>query len=94
MQRFGIRKEKGPKSVVAVSWPPEKYTDEEIQKLYKFSVAETERYDKRVKTRVGANLIVFDKYEDGQWLRKRLTWEIGEMTSETLNEAIEVFTKD
>jgi hypothetical protein len=79
------------KSIVAVSGPPEKYTDEELKELVAFSDRRTTDYDRMFPYRMGANLICIDKTEDGQWMRKRLTWEMGPMFSDTLTEAIAVF---
>jgi hypothetical protein len=81
-------------STVAISGDPKKYTDEELAKLLDFSQKQTARYDAMFNVRRGCNLIVFDKREDGMWLRKRLTWEFGPMYSRTLDEAIAIFTKD
>lgn len=79
------------KSIVAVSGPPDKYTDEELQTLVAFSERRTADYDKMYKWRLGANLICIDKYSDNNWLRKRLSWDRGPMYSPTLSEALAVF---
>lgn len=81
------------KSIVTVGAPPEKYTDEELQKLADFSDHATAEYDGHGWAyRRGANLICFDKTEIGEdqyrWLRKRLTWHMGTMYSETLEHAM------
>lgn len=81
-------------SVVAVGAPPDNYTDEELAKLVAFSEERTARYDKMFRYRRGANLIIIHKTEDGQrWLRKRLSWDRGQMYSPTLEEAIAVMSK-
>src|SRR3990167_8984732 len=61
-------------SVVAVSSPPDKYTDEELEKILVFSERATARYDKMFPQRRGANLILLDKFSNGHWMRKRLSW--------------------
>ena len=83
------------KSTVAVSGPPDKYTDEELEKILAFSERVTARYDKMFSYRRGANLILLDKpeYAEGRWLRKRLSWTIGPMFSETLDEALAIMEK-
>lgn len=82
------------KSIVAVSGPPDKYTDEELQKLVAFSERRTEDYDRRNGRRMGANLIYINKYGENKWLRKRMSWDIGSMFSDSLDEAITVFERD
>lgn len=79
------------KSVVAVSGPPTKYTDEELATLVQFSDERTAKYDAMFYWRLGANLICINKLDSGCWMRKRLSWESGLMVSPTLQEAIEVF---
>ena len=81
------------KSIVVVRGPPEKYKDEELRELAAFSERVTADYDKRYIYRRGANLICIDKTEDGRWMRKRLTWEMGPMFSDTLQEAIAVMER-
>ncbi len=81
------------KSIVAVGSPSSKYTNEELEKLVKFSEEATARYDEMFTYRRGANLILFDKFENGSWLRKRLSWEFGPILSKTLDEAIEFMTE-
>lgn len=81
-------------SIVAVSGPPEKYTDEELEKLVAFSEAQTARYDKIFNYRMGCNLICINKVDSGSWMRKRQSWEYGSMFSETLDDAIAVFTRN
>lgn len=78
-------------SIVTVSEPAEKYTDEELQKLVAFSREMTAKYDEIFSWRMGANLIVIDKQDEGRWLRKRQSWYMGPMYSPTLDEAMEVF---
>ena len=80
-------------SVVAVSGPPEKYTDEELEKIFLFSERATARYDKMFSHRRGANLILFDRVGNGHWMRKRLSWTEGPMYSETLDEAIAIMDR-
>lgn len=79
------------KSIVAVSGPPKKYTDEELAALVEFSDAQTRKYDEMFSWRLGANLICVNKLSEDAWMRKRLSWEHGPMVSPTLNEALEVF---
>jgi hypothetical protein len=82
------------KSIVAVSGPPAKYTDEELTKLVTFAESKTARYDAMFRVRRGANLVLFDKREfDGKWMRKRLTWDMGPMYSDTLDDAIAVMER-
>lgn len=80
------------KSIVVVSGPPEKYSDEELRELAAFSERATADYDRMGIYRRGANLICFDKV-DGRWMRKRLTWEVGPFFSDTLKEAIAVLER-
>ncbi len=75
-------------SIVTIQGPKEKYTDEELAELVAFSEEKTAEYDKIFRHRMGANLIVMDKLPEGRWWRKRMSWEIGPMISETLPEAI------
>lgn len=78
------------KAIVAVSGPAEKYTDEELEKIAAFAERVTARYDRLCSIRRGANLILLDKRDDmgGRWMRKRLTWTMGPMYSDTLDEAL------
>jgi hypothetical protein len=82
------------KSVVAISGPPEKYTDEELEKLADFSDRHTARYDQIFNVRAGANAICIDKVNHNCWMRKRMSWEYGPMHSTTLDQAIEVFERE
>lgn len=43
---------------------------------------------------MGANLICISKYDEDKWMRKRMSWDIGAMFSDTLDEAIAVFERD
>lgn len=79
------------KSVVAVSGPPSKYTDEELAALVEFSAERTAKYDEMFNWRLGANVICINKLDSGCWMRKRLSWEYGPMSSPTLQEALDVF---
>lgn len=79
-------------AIVCVTGPPEKYTDEELRRLAEFARAETARYDRLFGVRRGANLICFDKREDGRWMRKRLSAYTGPMYSPSLEHAIWVMT--
>jgi len=81
------------KSIVAVSGPPEKYTDEELVELVAFSDKKTAEYDEMFRYRRGANLICIDKTADGRWMRKRLTWEMGPFFSDSLGEALTIFER-
>lgn len=80
-------------SVVVVSMPQEQYTDDELLKLKDFSERMTEKH-KRVCGEVlaGDNLICIGKDAHG-WHHKRLTWEMGRMRSDTLDEALEFMAK-
>jgi len=82
------------RSIVAVSGPPEKYTVEELEKLVAFSERRTAHYDTMFRWRLGANLIFIDKMPDGRWYRKRQSWTMGVMSSDTLDEAMAVFERD
>lgn len=75
-------------SIVALSGPPEKYTDQELALIVAFAERATTKYDKMCRYRRGANLFVLDKMKHGDWLRKRLSWTVGPMFSATLEEAI------
>lgn len=88
------RKEDDWKSVVAISGPPEKYTDDELEKLVAFSDRRTARYDTIFNCRMGCNAICINKVADNRWMRKRMTWEIGPMFSDSLDAAVEIFEKD
>ena len=81
------------KSVVAISGPPEKYTDEELEKLVGFSERRTAHYDSMFRYRMGCNLICINKIDETRWYRKRLTWDMGPMTSSSLDDAMNVFEK-
>jgi hypothetical protein len=64
--------------------------------LHRFSKRKTAEYDRLFSVRMGANAIVMDKVqhdfsEKTYWLRKRMSWEMAPMYSETLDEAIAVF---
>jgi hypothetical protein len=76
----------------AISGNPEDYTDKELEKLVAFSKEMTGRYDKFWNQRKGANLICIEK-ENGIWMRKRQTWNAGQMWSKTLDEALDIFLK-
>jgi hypothetical protein len=78
-------------SIVAIGGSPDDYTTEELEKLVRFSSRMTEDYDTRYRDRQGANLIIIHKIEKDHWIRKRMSWEIGPMFSETLDEAIAIF---
>lgn len=84
--------ERDLKGIVAVSCPQESYTDEELAKIAEFNKRLTAKYDEMFRVRMGANLILIGKMDNGRWLRKRLTWEIGSMYSDTLDEAIKFMT--
>jgi hypothetical protein len=81
------------KSIVAVSSPPEKYTDEELQKLVAFSEEQTAAWDRISSCRRGANYILINKQDENSWYRKRVSWDMGLMHSPTLDEALAVFTR-
>ena len=78
------------KSVVAVCGNPKKYTTEELTKIVEFSKFATARYDELFTIRRGCNLILFDKRDDGHWMRKRLSWTMGPMYSPSLDEALTI----
>lgn len=83
------------KSAVVIKQPESKYTDEELEKLLAFSEKVTEHHVKLLgSVLVSDNLIVIDKMEDGSWLRKARSWEMGEFFSPTLDEAIEFIIKN
>ena len=79
------------KSVVAISEPADRYTDEELTALVAFSDEMTADYDRLFAWRLGANMICIAKTSDRQWMRKRMSWEYGPMASPTLQEALDVF---
>jgi len=79
------------KSIVAIKGPTIKYTDGEITALFEFSQRQTARYDELFRYRLGANMIIIDKTDWG-WLRKRMSWDMGEMYSKTLDDALAVFS--
>jgi len=91
MDRPGPNNQDYP-SIVAVTGSPKDYTDEELEKLVAFAEQATSRYDRMFSYRRGANLIIFEKFA-GQWLRKRLSWEMGPMFSPTLDEAIAIMAR-
>ncbi|MBI2046807.1 hypothetical protein HYT26_01430 [Candidatus Pacearchaeota archaeon] len=78
-------------SVVAVIGPKLKYFDWELEKIIPFAEKMTQEYDKHWRYRVGCNLIILEKREDGRWLRKRMSWIEGQMYSKSLDEAIKIF---
>lgn len=78
-------------SIVAVSGPPDKYTDEELAALVAFSDEQTADYDKMFNWRLGANLICINKFDETSWMRKRLSWEYGPMFSTSLEDALSTF---
>jgi hypothetical protein len=80
-------------STVCVSGPQSKYTDEELTALCVFADLVDPDYDSRWRWRRGCNMVVFDKLEHC-WIRKRLSWVYGPMTSDTLAEAIKVMSRD
>lgn len=93
-------REQDLKSIVAISGPPEKYTDEELRLLVAFARRRTAEYDEMFRYRVGANLICIGKevrWDDKQgalietWNRKRLSWNQGLMWSATLEHALALF---
>lgn len=89
-------KENDLKSVVAVSGPPDKYTDEELEKLVEFSNRKTANYDEIFNVRMGANLICIDKNVGPgghNWMRKRMSWEYGPMYSDTIEDAMATFDR-
>jgi len=81
------------KSTVAICGDPEKYTDEELEKIVAFAKRHDEKYDSMFRYRRGCNMILIGKEENGRWLRKRLSWEYGPMYSPTLDEAIAVMER-
>ncbi|MBI2124347.1 hypothetical protein HYT92_01010 [Candidatus Pacearchaeota archaeon] len=80
-------------SIVAVIGPKLKYFDWELEKIIPFAEKLTLEYDKRFRYRMGCNLIIFEKREDGRWLRKRMSWTEGAMYSESLDDAIKIFMR-
>ena len=81
------------KSVVAITGPSNKYSDEEIQKLYKFSVERTKKHDKICRSRIITDMIIFDKMSPDFWYRAKMDWNVGSLVSETLDDAIAFFTR-
>ena len=81
------------KSIVAVFGPPEQYDDQELRRLWAFSQRRTRDYDRMFRYRRGANLILIGKrsWSNGAWIRKRMTWNRGPMSSPTLGEAMATF---
>ncbi|MBX4195850.1 hypothetical protein KW796_02765 [Candidatus Parcubacteria bacterium] len=78
-----------PVSVVGVEGNPGDYSDEELEKIVAFAEKANARYDEHWRSRIGANFIVFGKsLHDGKWLRKRFSWYMGPMYSDSLDEAI------
>ncbi len=81
-------------SCVAVGGPADKYTDEELTKLVQFSENSTANHIKSVGSVLyGDNLTIIDKIDECRWLRKRISWEMGPMFSNTLDDAIAFMSK-
>lgn len=80
-------------SVVAVRGPESKYTKDELAKLYEFGARRTERYDEMFRWRLGCNLIIVDKFDDGRWAIKRQTWYHFSI-KETMQEVFDLFDKE
>lgn len=97
MMLWGSQKPETPEQdwpyVVTVQGDPAGYTDDELRELLAFSEEQTAAYDRMFRWRMGANLIVIKKYASDQWLRKRMTWDMGPMYSATLGEALAVFRR-
>ena len=81
------------KSTVAICGDPKKYTTEELEKIVDFAKRCDKKYDAIFRVCRGCNLILFDKREDGIWMRKRLSWTMGPMYSPSLDEAIAIMEK-
>ncbi|MFA5080805.1 MAG: hypothetical protein WC472_04275 [Candidatus Paceibacterota bacterium] len=78
----------GIKSIVVVRGPPDKYTDEELEKIVEFSGKMTTDDIIFCRQRE-TNLIIIDKNQERT--RKRHPWAIGPYFSNTLDEAINIF---
>jgi hypothetical protein len=75
-------------STVAVVGPADKYTTEELTKIVACAEKLDAQYDRLFPFRRGCNMTVFDKDAPDWWLRKRFSWYMGPMYSESLDEAI------
>lgn len=67
-------------SIVAITGPASKYTDDELRTLADVSDALTAAYDELFTERRGANLWIVDKddqFSPKRWMVKRLTWDHG-----------------
>lgn len=77
------------KSIVSLQGSPDEYTDEELGKVVEFSKVRDERHRLICgEILMGDNVIVLRKM-GSKWLRKRMTWNIGPMFSDSLDEALE-----
>ena len=78
------------KSVVSVTGPPDKYTDDELAQLVAFSQQRTTEYDAENRYRRGANVVIVDKsyWANGLWMVKRLLWQRGYPWHSSLEGAI------
>lgn len=78
-------------SIILVEGKPQQYTDEELTKIYRFSIETMIKFDQYWKQRkgLGAHLLIFRKTADGRWRAKEMEWEVGVNPFNTLEEAIQ-----
>ena len=81
------------KSTVVVFGPPSKYTTEELAQIVVFADSSDAEYDRMFCYRRGCNMTVFDKLSPTRWLRKRLSWYMGPLFSESLEDAIKFMSR-
>lgn len=73
------------KSRVLLEGPPDKYTDEELQRVLEFA----ERRTREDKVNPGSNLIYLDK-DENSWIRFREDHSLGTTRRRTLDEILRV----
>lgn len=78
-------------SIVVVTGKPEDYTDEEIEKLFKFAKQKTAEWITNASGRPPIMIVIgkVSPRSTGSWVRKRVTWTGGNFFSPTLDEAIQ-----
>lgn len=76
------------KSIVSLQGSPDEYTDEELAKVVEFSKIRDERHRKICGEILIGDNVIFLRKMDGKWLRKRRSWDIGPMFSDSLDEAM------
>ena len=93
----GERRPKSLKPMVGLYGPIEKYTPDELQIIQDFGARlirqESETLSFHVRSSGTAYIAIFDKLENGSWLRKRHTWIKENLYSPTLPKAIEALSK-